>query len=81
MEEVIETWVFRGFCRVSAALCHQVECLFGRIVAIVCLNYVLFFIMNRTMKSNVTAELTIPQQTRYLVPIELGRVERHVIPT
>ena len=34
--------------------------------------------MNRTMKSNVTAELTIPQQTRYLVPIELGRVERHV---
>ena len=43
MEEVIETWVFRGFCRVSAALCHQVECLFGRIVAIVCLNYVLFF--------------------------------------
>ncbi|KAF9566044.1 hypothetical protein CPC08DRAFT_682833 [Agrocybe pediades] len=32
----------------------------------------------RTIKSNVTAELTIPQQTRYLVPIELGKVERHV---
>ena len=40
-----------------------------------------FLIMNRTMKSNITAELTIPQQTRYLVPIELGKVERHVIPT
>ena len=37
--------------------------------------------MNRTIKSNITAELTIPQQTRYLVPIELGKVERHVIPT
>ncbi|EGN92623.1 hypothetical protein SERLA73DRAFT_79438 [Serpula lacrymans var. lacrymans S7.3] len=32
----------------------------------------------RTMKSAVSAELTIPQQTRYLVSIELGRVERHV---
>ncbi|PCH42935.1 hypothetical protein WOLCODRAFT_90057 [Wolfiporia cocos MD-104 SS10] len=32
----------------------------------------------RTMKSSVKDELTIPQQTRYLVPIELGRVERHV---
>ncbi|KAF8963293.1 SNF2 family N-terminal domain-containing protein [Flammula alnicola] len=32
----------------------------------------------RTMKSGVTAELTIPEQTRYLVGIELGRVERHV---
>jgi hypothetical protein len=30
------------------------------------------------MKSTVKDELTIPQQTRYLVPIELGRVERHV---
>ncbi|KDR77994.1 hypothetical protein GALMADRAFT_244962 [Galerina marginata CBS 339.88] len=32
----------------------------------------------RTMKSSVTAELTIPQQTRYLVGIDLGKVERHV---
>ncbi|KAL0952896.1 hypothetical protein HGRIS_007114 [Hohenbuehelia grisea] len=32
----------------------------------------------RTMKANVRDELTIPQQTRYLVNIELGRVERHV---
>ncbi|KAJ7623410.1 SNF2 family N-terminal domain-containing protein [Roridomyces roridus] len=32
----------------------------------------------RTTKANVTAELTIPQQTRYLVPIEMGPVERHV---
>jgi hypothetical protein len=28
--------------------------------------------------STVTHELTIPQQTRFLVSIELGRVERHV---
>jgi hypothetical protein len=41
----------------------------------------LFLFMKRTMKSNITAELTIPKQTRYLVPIELGKVERHVIPT
>ncbi|CAL1697614.1 unnamed protein product [Somion occarium] len=32
----------------------------------------------RTMKATVKDELTIPRQTRYLVPIELGRVERHV---
>lgn len=32
----------------------------------------------RTMKSSVKTELTIPQQTRYLVGIELGKVERHV---
>ncbi|KAI0370965.1 hypothetical protein BV20DRAFT_943332 [Pilatotrama ljubarskyi] len=32
----------------------------------------------RTMKEAVKDELTIPPQTRYLVPIELGRVERHV---
>ncbi|KAI1790830.1 SNF2 family N-terminal domain-containing protein, partial [Ganoderma leucocontextum] len=30
-----------------------------------------------TMKKAVKDELTIPPQTRYLVPIELGRVERH----
>lgn len=32
----------------------------------------------RTMKASVKHELTIPQQTRYLVPVELGRVERQV---
>ncbi|KAK0216540.1 SNF2 family N-terminal domain-containing protein [Armillaria nabsnona] len=32
----------------------------------------------RTMKSTLEAELTIPQQTRYLVSIEMGRIERHV---
>ncbi|KAG9310910.1 putative E3 ubiquitin-protein ligase [Chiua virens] len=32
----------------------------------------------RTLKSSVKDELTIPQQQRYLVGIELGRVERHV---
>ncbi|PBK60985.1 hypothetical protein ARMSODRAFT_676532 [Armillaria solidipes] len=32
----------------------------------------------RTMKSTLEAELTIPQQTRYLVGIEMGRIERHV---
>ncbi|KZV72312.1 hypothetical protein PENSPDRAFT_576385 [Peniophora sp. CONT] len=32
----------------------------------------------RTMKAAVKDELTIPEQTRYLVPVELGRVERHV---
>ncbi|KAI0632763.1 SNF2 family N-terminal domain-containing protein [Trametes polyzona] len=32
----------------------------------------------RTMKEAVKDELTIPPQTRYLAPIELGRVERHV---
>ena len=30
------------------------------------------------MKASVQDELTIPQQTRFLVPIELGKVERHV---
>lgn len=32
----------------------------------------------RTLKASVKNELTIPQQTRFLVPIELGMVERHV---
>ena len=32
----------------------------------------------RTPKLSVTNELTIPEQTRYLVPIELGRIEKHV---
>ncbi|KAF8259089.1 SNF2 family N-terminal domain-containing protein [Lactarius quietus] len=32
----------------------------------------------RTVKSAVQAELTIPTQTRYVFPIFLGRVERHV---
>lgn len=34
----------------------------------------------RTMKASVKDELTIPKQTRFLVPIELGKVERHVSP-
>lgn len=32
----------------------------------------------RTLKINVQEELTIPQQTRYLVSVPLGRVEKHV---
>ncbi|KAJ7132049.1 SNF2 family N-terminal domain-containing protein [Mycena epipterygia] len=32
----------------------------------------------RTTKASVKSELTIPQQTRYLVGIEMGPVERHV---
>ncbi|KAF8196665.1 SNF2 family N-terminal domain-containing protein [Mycena galopus ATCC 62051] len=32
----------------------------------------------RTTKASVTNELTIPQQTRFLVSIEMGPVERHV---
>ncbi|KAH0579534.1 hypothetical protein H2248_002388 [Termitomyces sp. 'cryptogamus'] len=32
----------------------------------------------RTLKANVKEELTIPQQTRYLVSIHLGPVEKHV---
>ncbi|KAF8731589.1 hypothetical protein AX14_004659 [Amanita brunnescens Koide BX004] len=39
------------------------------------------FIQNyaiRTLKASVRDELTIPQQRRFLVPIELGMVERHV---
>lgn len=32
----------------------------------------------RTLKSAVKDELTIPEQKRYVVPIQLGRVERHV---
>ncbi|KAI0334196.1 hypothetical protein GY45DRAFT_1318648 [Cubamyces sp. BRFM 1775] len=32
----------------------------------------------RTMKEAVKDELTIPLQTRYLVPIDLGRIQRHV---
>lgn len=35
-------------------------------------------LFDRTIKSAVQAELTIPAQTRYLFPIHLGRVERHV---
>ena len=34
--------------------------------------------LNRTMKASVQDELTIPKQTRFLVPIALGKVERHV---
>ena len=41
------------------------------------LFYLLYY---RTMKAAVQDELTIPKQTRFLVPIELGRVERHVSP-
>lgn len=33
---------------------------------------------SRTTKALVKDELKIPTQTRYLVPINLGRVERHV---
>ncbi|KAI5120240.1 hypothetical protein M0805_007544 [Coniferiporia weirii] len=32
----------------------------------------------RTIKAKVQDELTIPQQSRYVVPIELGKIERHV---
>jgi len=32
----------------------------------------------RTMKRVVESELTIPPQSRFLVPIELGKVEKHV---
>ena len=32
----------------------------------------------RTLKSAVKDELTIPEQTRFLVPVALGPVERHV---
>ncbi|EJD05157.1 uncharacterized protein FOMMEDRAFT_81201 [Fomitiporia mediterranea MF3/22] len=32
----------------------------------------------RTMKAKVQNELTIPQQSRFAVPIELGKVERHI---
>ena len=37
----------------------------------------LTYLCYRTMKKTVEDELTIPPQTRYLVPVELGRVERH----
>ena len=33
---------------------------------------------SRTMKATICDELTIPQQTRYLVSIELGPIERDV---
>jgi hypothetical protein len=33
---------------------------------------------NRTLKASVKDELTIPQQTRYLVNIAMGPVEKHV---
>lgn len=38
----------------------------------------LLYGVHRTMKASVKEELTIPQQTRYLVSIELGKVEQHV---
>ena len=43
MEEVVETWVCRRFCRVSAALCNQVQCLFGTIFGY-CLSDLFLFI-------------------------------------
>src|SRR5258708_15358253 len=38
----------------------------------------LLIVFRRTAKASLTSELTIPKQTRYLVGIELGKVERHV---
>ncbi|KIY69814.1 hypothetical protein CYLTODRAFT_420375 [Cylindrobasidium torrendii FP15055 ss-10] len=32
----------------------------------------------RAVKATLTEELTIPQQTRFLVPIQIGPVERHI---
>jgi E3 ubiquitin-protein ligase SHPRH len=34
---------------------------------------------HRTTKVSVKNELTIPEQTRYLVPVELGKIERQVL--
>ncbi|CAK5267784.1 unnamed protein product [Mycena citricolor] len=51
---------------------------------LVCAGYSEYFrrffqgIAVRTTKASIKTELTIPQQTRYLVGIEMGRVERHV---
>jgi len=42
------------------------------------LDVVFSLLFVRTMKSTVKAELTIPAQTRYVFPIHLGKVERHV---
>jgi len=35
-------------------------------------------VVYRTIKRAVESELTIPRQSRFLVPIELGKVEKHV---
>ena len=35
-------------------------------------------VFDRTTKASVKDELTIPKQTRFLVPIQLGKVEKHV---
>ena len=72
MEEVTETWILGGTLRSFAALWNQVRIFMCNIVT------QLIFALHRTMKSNVKNELTIPQQTRYLVGIELGKIERHV---
>ena len=50
----------------------------GKPKAIVARGTKLTRTLNRTMKETVKDELTIPPQTRFLVPVELGRVQRHV---
>jgi hypothetical protein len=73
MEEIVETWILGGAFRSVAALWNQVSFFFmsSFLIQLTCA-------LRRTMKSNVKNELTIPQQTRYLVGIELGKIERHV---
>lgn len=72
MEEVVETWIFGRAFRSVAALWNQVSFFMSSFLTQIT------FALLRTMKSNVKNELTIPQQTRYLVGIELGKIERHV---
>lgn len=72
MEEVVETRVLGGAFRSVAALWNQVSSFMSSFLTQIT------FVIHRTMKSNVKNELTIPQQTRYLVGIELGKIERHV---
>jgi hypothetical protein len=72
MEQVAQTRICKGVWCFHSALWDQVGYPF----------YIrtLLIEFRRTAKASLTSQLTIPKQTRYLVGIELGKVERHVSP-
>ena len=71
MESTTKAWIHGSTFTVFPSLCGSVSCEARSLD-------VPDSLLCRTMKASVRDELTIPKQTRYLVPIELGRIERHV---
>ncbi len=80
MESDPYAWIRRRIPRsIQISLCSV--CPLARYGVCLCqvfADYVVFLLLRSTMKSQVSHELTIPEQTRYLVSIDLGRVERLV---